>query len=283
MAKITKKESINQVWLSFVFMIVIMGNFITVAGIDYYYETNGFGERQSLFITDSSTDFTVTEFGDDYGTPFYDSQRTGQYTVWNNYHQWNRTPAYLGNNTWSIACNDTTGLGGTVYTGINIWFALPNADTWLIDNVLINITLPGETDQRLAIALWGYNEPILNSGANNARTLIYNQDLTLGLSSLSYNVDVSLLDALNFYDNTNQYDNYDMNIYITDSGNNGISGFACAFSVDVIGEIVSGWSVESSLLVSVTVWNVIIGLAIIYSLDMFDLGGFVKTIRKQRR
>ena len=278
MVKQNKKQSINQIWLSFVFMIVILGNFITVAGIDYYYETNGFGERQSLWVSDSSTEFPVFEFASDYPSPFYDDIQTGQNIVHNGYHQYNRTPAYLGNDTWSMVVNSTS-FTGLQYSAINVWMVLPNMDTWLIDNVIINLTLPGEIDEKVGIAIWGLNTPVLNSGYNSASTLIYSNSFTGGDSEMNENIDVSLLDALNIFDSANQFDNYAMNLFITDTGNDGISAFACVWSCEVIGEIVTGWSVESSLLVSVTVWNVLIGIAIVYSLDMFDLGGFIKTIR----
>lgn len=272
----------NQIWLSFLFMIMILGNFVSVAGITYYYETNGHENVVQLFTTDSNTDFSNIPFGVTMPTNNLDNFTTGHFflhattVTWLSY---DKTPAYLGNDTWGFSVNATFHAGASTREIITI--DLPELDQWIITDVDINTTLPGNTDQQLDLRLYSKNTPIEVTDPFLDVEILSLATTPLS-TSIDKHIDVNPVSSLGIYQNSQGKAETGLQIIILDSANDGQNAFACQFSVTIFGTQATGWTLETSLLISTIIWNIIILIGVVYSLDMFDIGGFVKTLKKGR-
>ena len=285
---VTKKQkeqaqARNQILLSFLFMIMMIGNFVTVAGITWYYENNGHENIVEIYRTDSNTDFGHVNYGVSFPVNHFDNYTSGYYhlapstTTWLTYE---KAPTYLGNDTWGISINATTHANANAFTIINI--DLPDLNQWIITDIDINTTLPGDTDQELFVATYSKNTPIEITDGNLDTTLLLDASIP-GLTELDEHIDVSPVNSLRIQENSKVRVNDGLHIRIRDTTNNGMGSFAFQFKVVILGTQAGGWTLQTSLLISTTIWNILILIGVIYSLDMFDVGGFVKTIKEKRR
>lgn len=291
MVKQTKKQSINQVWLSVLFMIVILGNFVTVAGISYYYESNGADTKTLLWETDSDSEYLHFTTTDNYVQYPYLNVTTGiRWIETGNIiaEKVELTPAYLGNGTWGVSCPT---LGNNPYDWVSgvVVVAVPNMHNYLITNIFINYTMPdndvhwGITALHTDSTIFGLTDYGSADPQSQETNIIPPSSNAVTVDDYVLAYDVPLAKSLAIFD-----DSRDKSFTALEMGWNiddpsvGMVGFASQWNVQIYGEQITGWSLQDSLTVSVTLWNIIIGLAIVYSLDVIDLGGFVKTIRKGR-
>lgn len=281
-----KKQAINQIWLSFIFMVVILGNFFTVAGITYFYESNGKSDIIPLYESDSNSEFAHVNYGLSYPiNPDKDafSNYTSGYfhteTIPPHYRfSYEKNPAYTGNNTWGIAINTTTGALSNALA--RIVFDIPDCKNWIITDIDINTTLSSDIDNRLLVAITNFKNP--TEITEHLGTGLYNV-VQPAITSLDLHIDVTTVKALKIHSDSQERPHNSLDIVISDDSSDGMTGFAFQISVIISGYQAGGWDLETSLLISTTLWNILIILVIIYSLDMFDLGGFVKTLKKGGR
>lgn len=286
---VTKKQkeqaiARNQLWLSFLFMIMILGNFVSVGAITYVYETNGHDNITQLYTTDSNTDFDLIPFGASMPTNNFDNFTTGYFflhapptVVWLSY---DKTPAYLGNNTWGFSTNATFHVGAQAQATIVI--DLPELNKWVITDVDINTTLPGDTDSSWRVKLYSKNS-IIELTDPFLDVQILSETIPALTTSIDKHIDVNPVASLEAYQNSQGKPETGLQIEILDPANDGMAGTAFQFSVTIYGTLATGWTLETSLLISTSIWNIIILIGVIYSLDMFDVGGFVETLKKRRR
>lgn len=281
--KVSKKQSINQIWLSFLFMIVIVGNFFSIGVIAHYYESYNVNGEQILFVSDTNTEFEHVNYGatfpannpSNFTSGYYFNSGSPAFQLLS----YEKIPAYLGNNTWGFSVNSSA--NAAAFARASYMIALPDLPQWLVTNVQVNITCPGDTDQRILLAFISINDPVeLNTFLS---TRFYDTQHS-SVTDLNLNVSVSLLNGLKVKADSQEKTENMLEIVVADSPTgDGMGAFAYQMSVIITGKSTETWSMENALLISTTTWNVFIILVIIYSFDKFDLGGFVKTIRKSRR
>lgn len=289
-----KKQSINQIWLSIIFMIAILGNFFSVAGIVWYYENNGMVNEMLVFESDSNTNYMHFTTTDNYILyPHFNitTQMRGLITALpvNLPVKTELTPLYLGNNTWGTSIPVMNDPAGYYHLSGIIVMEIPNMDNFLITKIVINETMPSN-DVYWDMTVLHLNTPVFgldNFGSAdppNQETNIIPGSYVVTTSEMNIAYNLPLTKGLRIFENSQekQYTGIEIAWEVIDP-TVGLSAYAMQWKVQVFGEQISGWTLQDSLLASIIIWNIIIGTVIIYSLDIFDLGGFVKTIRKTRR
>lgn len=289
-----KKQSITQVWLSIIFMIAILGNFFTVAGIVWYYENNGVDNEVMVFESDSNTDYMHFTTTDNYiFYPIFNitTQMRGLVTALpdNLPVKTELTPLYLGNNTWGVSVPGMNDPAGYYHLSGIIVMAIPNMDNFLITKIVINETMPlndvhwDMTILHLDTGVFGLSD-FGSADPSSQETNILPGTATVTTPELNAAYTIPLTKGLRIFENSQgkQYTGIEIAWEVIDP-TVGLSAYAMQWKVQIFGEQITGWTLQDSLLVSTIIWNIILGTVIIYSLDMFDIGGFVKTIRKQRR
>lgn len=266
--KVTTKP--KDILLTVVFVFIILVGFV---GIWYVAEfTNGQSE-QLLWQTDSDTKYDVLE-GDYTFTTYQTSTE-----VPSGPFQYNRTPAYLGNNTWGMSVNATT-LGTLNYALIN----LPELNNWLISTVVINLTVPLDAD--LGIYMSIYSHPVDKLLATNwAHTRIYTDVGAGGDLDGYYNqsVTIPLTIGLSLYDHASHYAEHSLSLMWDDIAPDGMSAFSPQWSIEIYGQKQTGWSLTDKLALVVGFADFLLIMGVIYVQDQFDIFGYVKDLPSTKK
>lgn len=266
--KLFKNE--KQAVLSTIFILVLIGGFVGVWYVDAYYED---GNSTLLFESDSNTEFGSYNF---VGNPtYFPSLKTCQ-RISTNYLQYNRTPAYIGNNTYLISLNDTNANFNSGYIVID----MPNLDSWIIDKIIVNSTENDDPSYRFIssfisspLPAWNLDKNVgvsvidfYGAGGNNWINTTETVSLTEGLEIYQNAQGTQSILAIQFYD-----DGADWN------------GFAWEFHIEIYGEKITGWSkldATNLVIASCGTINIIVG---IFMTDQIDVGGYVKDLQKRRK
>lgn len=273
----------EQAFLGVFLALILSLAFVGAAYVDNY--MNG-QNTVLLWDTDDTTEFGSFE---QINTPSstYDFVATGQNakfgSVW---LSWNRTAVYLGNETWACSFNTTEGPNGNINV---IVLEIPDLENMIIDNIVYNITTNGEPDN-VIISTFGLVDSATNiMDHDNGPVEIINfidgaPPDPLYIDGIWYNrtVDMDLQDSIGLYQALNNgKKGYLMIFYGEDPAAGDFDGWACKFKVEVYGERVTGWSKVDTV-------NLVIGLSImcnviaaIYIQDQYDVGGYVKDIKKR--
>lgn len=268
-----KSTSQNQTMLTALFLAVMLSGF---AGVMYAQtQYNSVREPIPLYSTDANTVFGVMQESD----PTYIDIQTAQYMIKDGgMFQYNRTPVSLGNDTYAIAVNSTDGHRNFVQYMVE----MPNIQNWIIDTTNISISLNGDTDLEVIVAIYHVPNNIYVGGDSSMSTLLYKELITSGESVLDLNLDIDTTTALSINQLTQSRDCY-LLIQVQDMAFNGLSAFSFSLKAEISGEIITSWSLENtitSILIISTIGNVIVGVVMI---DNIDIGGYVKTLQKRRR
>lgn len=265
-----------QKLLAFVFAFVMVIGFALV----YYVEAefNDDTEDIVLFSSDTNANFlTITETS----SSVWDERTTGLYSViGSSYFTYDKSPVYIGNDTWTISSNVTTDSSFIQYM-----MELPDMDNWIMKNITLNITIPDDTDLTLFVYVYsGISENVVS--ATDGETQVF---LDYGLSAPTneyYNrtIDLSLAESVDLYDKAQSGVQHYIGIIIKDAN---LDGFDNAFSFNMRCEIV-GENVETFSLNDTIVMVLIISVSMklvtmLYMTDSIDIGGMFNDIPDKRR
>lgn len=272
MPKKKLKTQPKDILLTVVFVFIILIGFVGVWYVAEY--TNG-QNVEIVYESDSDTDYTVLKW---LNSAEFTTFQTASYIPsleW----QFNRTPAYIGNNTWGMSVNESA-----VGVQHQVVFAMPHMKNWVIDEIILNITNNDDTDMR--IGLTAYSTATAGIGDSSAGTVIL-LDNTAGGSALYYNetIDVPLVTALDIYDHANNHPVTILVLFWDDLSGDGMSAFSPQWKITITGEKQSTWSMNNKLALVVGFADFMLVIGIIYIQDQFDLFGYVKdlpTTKKKR-
>lgn len=279
-----KKSSGKQIALTLLLCAIVLSTFMMVFAVDYYYTTlNGTSQEVSLFKSDIDTEYPTTDYISTYtGNRYYDSQtgqRIGKGADW---IQFNRTPAYLGNDTWSANINGTGAMLPYGWQYFSIQNSLFNVDEWVLTKIVVNITLNADTDLRIASSIDSmntYTDPTDFTQSN----LLFHDTTVSGVTYYNKSYIIPLSTALSIYDIAQERTDYVLFTNIYDKNADGFSAWACQWEIELFGRKVSGWSEQTTLalvLFAGTSFNLIGGW---FALDQNDWGRDVKDIPPKRK
>lgn len=273
----------NQTILTAFFMAVMLAGFGGVAFVSNYYQINA--ETVNLWQTDTNTDFAIYEH---INAPekYFDSYRSCQrHNYGDERIQYNRTPAYLGNLTYSIGFNDSNFASHEARYLIN----MNEMGKWIIQYIVINMTKNTDTDIRLTVFSEHFNGNTYDVSLPLGKQKRYNQinlDWDVGLTSgteFNKNISIPLTTALSIRQDCIEFDNSILGLVYLDSNFDGIETFAWNLKITIYGTVSTTWGLIDSMttvLIISTIGNIIIG---VYMTDGIDVGGYIKDLRKHQR
>ena len=278
MVKRKTKNSGNDKILTVAFVIAILIGFYMVSLVSASFESAE--GNITLFKSDSSTNFIKLE-REGYITPYWANMSSSvNLEEGGNFYTYDKTPVYLGNDTWSMSCNDTlTGQRGFYYYVIE----LPNMENWLISEVIINQTTNADSDLRFDVRI--ISAETLNTFVNGQPVNHILTDNSAGGSSLFMNetIDIDLATSLDIYDNAiNGVQNYIV-IAQDDISDDGLTGFAWNIEIEIIGQNQATYNIIQQLNLVMGIANTINICVIVFMTDEIDLGGFVNDIPNKKR
>lgn len=278
-----KKSTGTQILLTFVMTVVLLSGFGLVFAVDYYYTNlNGTTDEIELFTTDSNTEYPVTDYIPTFvGNRYFDSQTGQRMGKGSDWIQFNRTPAYLGNDTWSASINNTVAMEPYGWQYFSIQNSLFDVDTWVLTKITVNLTLNADTDLRVATSL-----DCLNTFSDPADTtqgnILFHDTTVSGVTYYNKTYTIPLSVALTIFDTAQERTDYLLFCNIYDKDADGLTAWACQWKITLHGRIVSGWNEQTSVsvaLLGAISMNVIVG---IYALDQFDIGGAVRDLPRRK-
>jgi hypothetical protein len=279
---VNKKSTGKQIALTVLLVGILLSTFLMVFAVDYYYTNqNGTGEIVELFTTDVNQEYPHYNY-DPVGlpSPFWDSIATGQFhAVLPNFWQFNRTPAYLGNNTWSISVNDTGQAVAPQF--VQVVMPIDNLPNMIITEMVVNITLNADADLLVEGTAQHFNEPQDQTDSTRA-TLLFNDALAGGITFYNRSYPISLTNSLRIFDISQETDTNLIVFIIADLNGDGLSAWACQWKVTLYGRSTLGWTEQTTIAVVLllgTAFNLIGGW---FALDQNDWGKDVKDIPPKR-
>ena len=280
----------SQALYALFFVGIIVTGFLGVAYVSYAFETED--QMELLYITDATSEFTNVPYAESLvysNSWFYNSCQRISATP-GVYAQYNKTMVYLGNNTYTTAVINIASNPAMTSNYLITALSVPELPNWLVKKVIINTTLPGDTDQLYGLSFNTHDNPhaaragdLLYSSDLSGNTAVSSHAFTPGATSALYEDVLSLTTSLDIYDKAQEKDLHTLSFVIGDSAINGMSAFDLNVTIEIWGVNVAAWSAQDSILAVLsasTVLNVIAGT---YALDRVDIGGYVKTLRKPRR
>jgi len=278
-----KRSSGKQIFLTLLLCGIVLSTFMMVFAVDYYYTNlDGTSDEQVLFTTDSNTDYLEYDYKT--GTSLMDSWRTAQYMYVpvGHHYQYNRTPAYLGNDTWSANVNNTDALLPYGWNYFAVVITLTEVPTWILSKIVVNVTLNGDTDLRVASSIDHFNDeadPSDPLGAN----LLFHDASAGGMVNYNKSFPISLTTALAIFDTSQERTDYTLALIVYDKNADGLSAWASKWKIELHGSIVTGWSEQTTIalvLLAGTSFNLIGGW---FALDQNDWGKDIKDIPPKRK
>jgi hypothetical protein len=279
-----KATSGFQILLAIVMMLTMLSGFVFVYAIDIY--DNGETTGEIVFESDSNMQHSLLDIE---FTPvdFLTLQNAYYYSDSPYFFQYNKTAVYNGNNTWLLNCNGTIAL---VSNALNVYEIIPNIDSFIIDNIIINMNIDIiDVDVNFDIGFifdesgtvdlnTPSNErlvPLLDTSESN-----YGVDFPDGWYNKSFNLPLSK--SLNIYDLAQEKTNGHLYIVIGDGNANGLTAFTLSYEV-----IINGKPITTMSTVNTVKWAIggtgILGIIVgIFMLDQYDLGGYTKDLPKRK-
>lgn len=276
-----KKTDAKQMVLAFVFAVVLVMGFLITWGINSYYEQNGVSNEIILFETDTNTEYKTYDYVPGANVYFdqQTSQRLGKGTDW---IQFNRTPVYTGNSTWSANINNTDSMLPYGWNYFSIQIDLSNVNQWILSKIVANVTLNGDSDLRIISSIDSFN--LLSDPSDSTQfNILFIDNLAGGITDYDKSIDIPLSTALSLNNIAQERTNFVLFFNIFDKDQDGFSDWACDWKITLYGSQISGWSQIDSLTVGFGISNVIAGITIIYMTDAIDLGKVVKDVSKYQR
>lgn len=281
--KLKTNAKAKDLMLAVLFASLILIGFVGVYVVAYY--ENGV-VSESLFISNAETDFNSFEYDENCAYEGW-SLRTSQ--KWNDppsdYYQTNYTPVYQGNDTWAFSID---GFDSTATVGyVDICMDLPNMDDWVIEKIILNMTLPNEDDQHVGISIWTTNSIITYEDSPYSAdidqiTPIYSSSHD-SVSEFNLEIDVALTKALRVYDLAQEKTFYSVLFGVGDTDDDGIPSHAVQFKMEIIGQKTRAQTLNTQLtwiLGGASVLNIV---GIIYMTDSIDLGKTTIDLRPPKR
>lgn len=270
------KNTQNDKMLAFLFVIAIVFNFYLISLVSASFEN---GESETLFISDSATTFAkVEKAGYPYTTT--DNITTSlEMAIGTTVFQFDKTPVYVGNNTWSIPINATT----TGQDGLAVYvIELPNLDSWIIDEIVINQTSNSDSDLKMQVNVFSVTDNTYNYG--ETYTTIFS-NFGVGGSSTWNNqtIDVSLSNALNILDVADGNTKHFMTITQADNDDDGLGAFSWNIEVEITGKKIQTYNLMQQLEIAVGINIIVAGFITVFMNDRIDIGGFINDIPDKKR
>lgn len=264
----TKNSSLKQtaVFMTAIFTVLMLTGFVGVYAVDYEWKQNYPSER--LFITDGDTQFVTIDYDpDSYPDPYYPDLQTCQRELLSGTPmQYNRTAVYTGNNTYSIAVNETSGSSNSALMVMEI----PNVENWIMSDIWINMSKNTDPDITLSATLIYYDDIHIYTNPSDQIYLNYAVGSTTG-TDYETHLSIPLATALSINNNANQFDNVALMVIFKDKDNDGLSAFAWEMTLTIDGQKTSDMSIADTVswvLGGSVVINII---AIAYMTDGLDI------------
>lgn len=272
---VKKKNGTGNKILTIVFVFSIVIGFYLVSVVNGNYTDKR--DIELLYQSDSTTEFlTLT------ANPLinYNLMTTGIYDIVPD--PYIKLPVYLGNETWSMSVNDTSYSYGYAMFVV----ALPNLDSWIIDNMVFNITKGAPSDESFAV--WIVNSKTIGilNGNTDIQLKIFEDNVAFALADGYYNrtIDLTLNEALEIHDLTNNGVQPYMLIRVRDQVSPaGLEAFAFTFKMTMEGRKVDTYNIIQQLEVALFLSTSLNILCIVYMTDEIDIGGYINDIPDNKR
>jgi len=275
MVKAKAKNKGSDKILTVIFVLAILTGFYLVSMVNASFENDK--ENISLFNSDSAitfgkyanTGFPVNSFAN-FTTGINQIESTS-------YFQYEKTPVYLGNETWSYSVNATDSYTQALYV-----IELPNMENWIIDEIVINQSKNTDTDLRQQITIWSIDSTNFEYGTIG--TLLYS-DSGIGGTTLYHNhtVDLSLSQALDVLDKASDNTKHFITISMDDTSLDGLGAFSWDFSIEISGKQIDSYNITQQLNLVMGIAITINVLCIVFMSDEIDIGGFINDIPNKKR
>lgn len=282
MPKRKTKNTASDKMLALLFVIAIVFNFWFVSLVSASFEN---AESEILFKSDSGTEFGHYAFYKD-GAPY-----TASYTNFTSginaliggtvFAQYEKTPVYLGNNSWSIPVNETV----PQYSTANYVIEMPNLDEWLIQNITFEFE-KGESQDMELYTRFVFMEKAGRFDVSTDKSITVSHIPTdFGDADVYYNTTIDL----DTYETVDIYDSAQDKICVlyvfarcTD-----LDGFDEDFNFNINVEISGVKQAEYNIIQQM---QMVMGLTlfvnimvVVFMNDRFDIGGFVNDIPNKKR
>ena len=272
-----KEKAVKQSMLTALFLAVMLAGFGAIAYVEYDYAQTT--QPIQLFVSDDNTVFPVIPAYTDYNGWY--SLRNAQYERTNfDGLQTNKTAVYAGNNTYVMSIDIMNTL---FYKYATYVIELPELDNWLITSINLTTTLNIDTDLRSEIYIHHHTGDYDRTNPSH-KTIVYQNNGEGGAETYKEkDIAVPLSKAVEVYDGCQNQDVKALEFMLYDKDQNGFGAFSWEFSIEIHGEILSGWSshdtVVAILVISGTA-NILIALVMT---DGLDIGGYVRNLPKRRK
>lgn len=287
----------NQTLMALIMACVMSLGFLGVYATGYYYNQNS--EPETVFVSDSNMEFgawdMTADFEDNLGytspqgfvmTPQYWYMKDIAYgqPEYHVIYRNNCTTVYLGNETWGGAI---TGYSGTPNPAPQRSLAfipvlLPELNTYLLSNISITMSLPGDSDQTVNVFMLSVHNPYDPTTDTGYYTTIQSGGVYNSETEYSESFDLSQYQTLKIYSDAKQNPYHLLVIEVYDSLANGFSSYDLQLNIELSGVQATTWTqleaVELVLGISIA-GNVIV---MAYMTDSLDFGGYRKDLPGKR-
>lgn len=270
----TKNKGSDKI-LTVVFVVAIIIGFYLVSMVNASFENDE--GNVTLFKTDSATNFP-TYPKVDWSFPSTPNQTTSLNTFASPLAQYEKSPVYLGNDTWGMSINET--FAGQLGTAIYI-IELPNLENWIIDEIIINQTKNIETIIDSTIKV--YSLPIAEFTQSSLATTLF--DGSVGSVSLFANktIDLTLAQALDINDKAEGKTIHFIAITMVDTPDNGLEPWAWNIEMEITGHQMDTYNIVQQLEFAVGISIILNVCVIVFMTDEIDIGGFVNDIPNKKK
>lgn len=267
--------------MSFILICLMLSSVIGVYAVNYEWEQNFPTEK--LFDTDQNLNFAILDYVNEPDPYYTDIQTSQRAKAGAEYFQWNRTPIYSGNETWSINVNST---GDSIEDNFVIFaFEIPNADDFIINYININTSKNSDSDLDMRMQFffpeingkWDYEEGI--------RTSVFIDTAVGSVSGTEYekNVSMSLNQAIEINNKASNSAKTIAYLTFADSSHDGIGAFAFSINIEIHGQKQSEISITDTIAWVMGGICVIMGFATVYIWDGIDIIKQSNTAQRLRK
>ena len=284
-------KPINQTLLTVIIAFTMIMGFIGVYAVGYTYENYETTNSIVVWESDSNMEFQslVHEHTDDtyknlpnpYGVGTIKQTIVGGVSF---YEFNNCTPVFTGNNTWAMTM---TGFIADVpdydHAFHHIPILIPEAKTFLADEVHITMTLPGDLGQTMTIYLGSNNNPELDDLPDVDFTVLLPATNLFGETEYDQTFSLTSFQKLEWYGESQNKDEPGIWFYIENTNTLGLSSVAMEISITITGVPITTWSLMDSINTVIgasIIGNVIIGT---FMIDSIDFGKAIRDLPRKYR